>query len=335
VKSPNSDDRRGGGTAPRDEFDVIDQLRRRFEDAAGRFRAPPNGAGPDDIWIGDDSAAVGRPGDGGSPILLATDLVVAGVHVDLELCSLQDMGFKALMVTVSDLAAMGGRADYALVSIAAPEGTEVDELGEGLAEASLLTECVVVGGDLSCSPSLVVSVAVVGSLRLGHDPGPLRRSGARPGDQLFVTGPLGGSAAGLRVLREGPVEGQDRLLADAHRRPVARLAEGEVARLVGASAAVDVSDGLLADCRHLAEASGVGLALSAVPVADGATEAEALSGGEDYELIVATADPERLLGGFADANLRPPIPIGVCTADVGTDTLDGGPLPMGGWRHHF
>jgi thiamine-monophosphate kinase len=337
VKSPNSGDQRGGGIGPRDEFDVIADLRRRFEEAARHFRPPMDGALPGDIWIGDDAAAVSLSGNQpSSQALLATDLVVAGVHVDLDLCSPTDVGFKSLMVTVSDLAAMGGRPGYALVSIAAPQGTDFDQLGDGLAQASTITRCVVVGGDLSHSPVLVVSVAVIGSVGDVNEPGPLRRSGARPGDQLFVTGPLGGSAAGLRLLRDGPFDGVEAAgLAAAYRRPLARLDEGEVARRCGASAAIDVSDGLLADCRHLAGSSGVGLALSAIPTSVGATDAEALFGGEDYELVVATGDPMALLEGFAQAGLRQPLDIGRCTAYAGEETLDGSPLPTGGWRHHF
>ncbi len=336
MKSPNSGDQRGDGIAPRDEFDVIEQLRRRFEDAVRHFSSPLDGARLGDIWIGDDSAAVTLSGNTSGRVLLATDLVVSGVHVDLALCSHGDVGFKSLMVTVSDLAAMGGRPGYALVSIAAPEGTDFAQLADGLAEASILSQCVVVGGDLSHSPVLVVSVAVVGTLGDPRELGPLRRSGARPGDRLFVTGPLGGSAAGLRILRAGPIRGeQARGLAEAHRRPLARLVEGEVARRCGASAAIDVSDGLLADCRHLAASSGVGLALSAIPVVGGATEPEALFGGEDYELVIATGDPEGLLDGFADAGLRAPLAIGRCTANAKEQSLDGSPAPAGGWRHHF
>jgi thiamine-monophosphate kinase len=335
VKSPNSGDQRGGEFTARDEFEVIDVLRRRFEDAASHFRPTPTGAAPGDLWIGDDSAAVTLPGKRSGQVLLATDLVVAGVHVDLDLSSPSDIGFKSLMVAVSDVAAMGGEAGYALVSIAAPEGTDFDQLGDGLAEASQLTRCVVVGGDLSHCPVLVVSVTVVGAVGEPDDLGPLRRSGARPGDELFVTGPLGGSAAGLRLLREGAGEGEGAHLVRAHRRPLARLDEGTVARRSGATAAVDISDGLLADCRHLASSSGVGIALSAIPAADGATEEEALFGGEDYELVLATGDPTGLIRGFAEAGLRPPLAIGRCTDKSGEETLNGSAAPRGGWRHRF
>jgi thiamine-monophosphate kinase len=356
---------RDAGSAATGEFEVIAALQARFEAAAGR--SPP----PGEIWIGDDAALVAD--SGGRPLLLATDLVVAGVHVDLDLCTVADLGFKAVMVAVSDLAAMGGRPDHLLVSVAAPRGTDLDELGSGVAEAATETGCIVVGGDLSTAPVVTVSVAAVGSIppapEVGADieitpaQGVLTRSGARAGDSLFVTGPLGSSSAGLRILRAGaseaevatgetagrsavaggkPARGESAAagstfstLVQAHRRPVARLAEGETARLAGATAAIDISDGLAADVRHLADASGVGIALDQVPVAMGATEEEALGGGEDYELIVATADPDGLVAAFEAAGLRAPIAIGQCTADPEERTLAGSDLPHLGWRHLF
>ena len=150
-----------------------------------------------------------------------------------------------------------------------------------------------------------------------------------PATVLFVTGPLGAAAA-ARMLRapagpgrarrrrergESAIEGEEAVSPVAHRRPRARLAEGETARRAGATAMIDVSDGLLADLGHIADASGVGFRLDEVPVAPGATLDEALGGGEDYELVMATADPGHLAAAFAEAGLRPPILIGSCTAD--------------------
>jgi thiamine-monophosphate kinase len=362
VRRPNSDLPGGGGwgTADRapdpdpgdataiaapvdgdqDEFALIGRLRARFE-ADGPL------PGPDDLGIGDDAAAVSLPDPG--PVILATDLVVEGIHVDTDVSTPEDIGWKSLMVAVSDLAAMGVGAPFALLSVAAPAGFPVERLGDGVAEAAASVGCRVVGGDLSGSPTLVVSVTAVGSLP--DDGAPLlRRDGAGAGDHLFVTGPLGASAAGLRLLTgsgsehafggEVPVAtppGVMSVLASAHRRPVARLSEGMVARRAGASAAIDVSDGLVADVVHLAEASGVGLELEFEErvVAIGATRTEALSGGEDYELVLATSDPDGLLAAFAAAGLRTPLAIGRCTQSVGQWTLEGGPLPEGGWRHLF
>jgi len=361
VHSPNSGAPGPGRENAVDEFDAIERLRARFEAAArGQYpdaEVPPLG----DTWIGDDAAVVttraattdhqakrqsnqaDRAGTQEAAVqpttsqaLLATDLIVAGVHVDLELCSLEDVGYKALMVTVSDLAAMGAWPEYALVSIAGPRGTDFDQLGAGLAAAAAETECVVVGGDLSQSPTLVISTAAFGGLRGDTGHGPLLRSGAGVGDCLFVTGPLGGSAAGLRLLRSGMAGSQATpALARAYRRPRARLRQGEVARWAGATGAIDISDGLVADIGHLARASGVGMALDRLPVIDGATRDEALHGGEEYELLIATGEPERLVGAFEAEELRPPLPIGVCVAQLGQASLEGRPLPPGGWRHQF
>ena len=313
-----------------DEFELIEAIRHHHEATGG---TPP----PDEVWIGDDAAVVA--GEAG-PLLLATDLVVAGVHTDPDVSSAADLGYKAMAVTVSDLAAMGARPRWALVSVAGPPGSDPVALSAGVAEAAAELGCAVVGGDLSAAPAVTVSVAVAGVLVPAPPagPGPLLRAGARAGDTLWLTGPLGSSAAGLRLARSG-VSGGTRVpaaaLIAAHRRPRARVAEGEAARLAGAGAAIDISDGLVADARHLAVSSGVGLELAGVPVTDGATEAEALTGGEDYELLVATADGPRLVAAFAAAGLRPPVAIGVCTPDAGRHVLEGGPLPPGGWRHRF
>ncbi|MGA3146579.1 MAG: thiamine-phosphate kinase [Acidimicrobiales bacterium] len=333
MKSPNSGDRsaRNGDV---DEFAAIERLRHQFESAARSVLPGGHLPPPGDTWIGDDAAVIAM--DSSDQVLWATDLVVEGVHFDLDLVTLGDAGYKALMVAVSDLAAMGAWPRFVLVSIAAPAGTDLELLGVGLAEAAVESGCVVVGGDLSQSPTLVVSTAVMGTLRADPDRGPLLRSGARPSDLLFVTGPLGGSAAGLRLLRSGDTAGPAAGgLVRAYRRPVARLSEGEVARMAGATAAIDISDGLASDLRHLGASSGVGIALDAVPVADGATEAEALGGGEEYELLVTSGDADRLMGSFRAAGLRLPLAIGRCTDQPGRCTLEGRPLSPGGWHHRF
>jgi thiamine-monophosphate kinase len=344
VHRPNSEDPAGtgegldpsppspvvDGPSLRDEFALIARLQGLFEATGG-----PLGAG--DLGIGDDAAAVTLVDPG--RVVLATDLVVEGVHVDLAVSSPEDVGWKSLMVTVSDLAAMGARASYVLLSVVAPGGVPVARVGEGVADAAVEAGCTVIGGDLSVGPVLVVSMTAVGSVP--DDGAPmLRRDGAHPGDRLFVTGPCGGSAAGLRLSRETSdgscTVGEPAALA-AHRRPAARLMEGTVARRSGVSAAIDVSDGLVADLVHMAGASGVGFDLEptdAVIVA-GATLNEALHGGEDYELVLATPDPGRLMEAFRAAGLRQPLAIGRCTEHAGLFTLEGRPLGTGGWRHQF
>ena len=259
---------------------------------------------------GDDCAVVAAPP---GPLLLAADAVVAGVHADLSLTSVADLGWKALAVNVSDVAAMGGRPLHALVTVVLSPGASLEALYEGLLAAADAFGCEVVGGDLSGGPVLVVSVAVTGTVDGGGSP--VLRSGAGPGAGLYVTRPLGASAAGLRRLRAGG-EGS------AHARPVPRVAEGTAARLAGATAMLDLSDGLALDVRRLADASGVGVVVDDVPVATGATVDDALAGGEDYELLAASPAP--LDGWFR---------VGRCTDDPAERRLGDGPLPEGGWAH--
>ena len=296
------------------ELAAIERLR-------GLLPAPSAG----DTWIGDDAAVVAPPG---GRLLLTADAVVAGVHADLALVGLEDLGWKAVAAAVSDVAAMGGTPLYLLVSVVGPPSTDVVRLYAGVASAAEEYTCPVVGGDLSSGPEVVVSVAVAGDTGDGE---PVLRSGARPGDTLFVTGPLGGSAAGLDHLRAGGAAGDPR--ATAHRRPRARVAEGRAARAAGATAMIDVSDGLAVDLHHLADASSVGLAVEHVPVTEGASYDQALAGGEDYELAFSAPDPVRVAEGFATAGLRPPIEVGRCTGDPGERLVSGRPLGRAGWEH--
>ncbi len=174
------------------EFALIERLR-------GRMTGPDG-----QVWVGDDVALV--PGPTGL-LLLASDAVVAGVHADLSLVGLDDLGWKALVANVSDVAGVGGRPLAAVVSVAGPLGeVDVDLLYDGLLAASAAYGCPVVGGDMTSAPTLVVSVAIAGDAGPSSPP-PVLRQGARPGDRLFVTGPLGSSAAGLTVLREAAAAG--------------------------------------------------------------------------------------------------------------------------------
>lgn len=277
------------------------------------------------MWLGDDAAVVAG---GAGAALLAADLVVAGVHADVDLVGLDDLGWKAVAANVSDIAAMGGQPRYLLVSVAAPEGLDLDRLYDGIAAAAAAYGCSVVGGDLSVAPGLVVAVTVVGESGPGGRP-PVLRSGATAGDTIFVTGPLGASAAGLRLLRSGWRKGP---LVEAHRRPQARVGEGRAARAAGATSMIDVSDGFGADLAHLLDESGVGAEVDegAVPVAEGATPEEAWSGGEDYELVFSAPGPVgEVLDAFAGAGLRRPVPVGSITADASRRPR------AGGWQHSW
>lgn len=284
-----------------------------------------------EVWAGDDTAVL--RGMGG-PLLFAADAVVAGVHADLSLVDLADMGWKAVAVNVSDVAAMGGRPRAAVVTVSGPPDTDLDRLYEGIVEASRTYGCPVVGGDLAGGPTIVVTVAILGDG--AGSPPPVLRSGARPGDTVFVTGPLGASAAGLRLLRRGAAV--DRAFPPdavaAHRRPQPRVAEGRAARTAGATAMIDISDGLLADLGHLLRASGVGAELQAVPVAEAATLEEALNGGEDYELCFTAAEGAGVIEEFAAAGLRTPLVIGRCDDRPGL-RRDGQMLAAHGWEHRW
>lgn len=325
MPRPNSADTssREGGREKGGEFEAIARL----AELLSRSGARP---APGETWIGDDAAVVSEPGAG--RLLLTTDLVVAGVHGDMSVMSVADLGWRAMVASLSDVAAMGGVPGHGLVSVAGPPDTDVDLLYEGVAEASTRFGCPVVGGDLSGAQQLVVSVAMTG--RLVPDADPVLRSGARPGDGIFVTGRLGASAAGLRLLRAG-AGSQDDPSVRAYRRPMARLAEGVAARQGGATAMIDVSDGLAGDLGHVADASGVGYVLTEVPLAEGAEMEDALYGGEDYELVVAAPDAEALVGAFAAAGLAPPVPVGVCLEDRTVRRYAGHEVRGGSFEHRF
>lgn len=243
---------------------------------------------------GDDAAVVPF---GGGRLVLAADAVVEGRHFCRDLSSLRDAGWKALAVNLSDLAAMGPVTPRAaLVTLLRPVGCpdgDVDELYEGLAEAARAFGVELVGGDTTAAAELALSVAVAGELR-GE---PVWRHGARAGEVLVVVGALGAGAAALAAATAGR-EAEPAHLA-AHRRPRPLLAAGRVLAEAGATALIDVSDGLGQDLAHVCRASGVRARVdwASLPVADGVVAlAEALGsdpvalvcgGGEDYALVAA------------------------------------------------
>ncbi len=292
-----------------------------------------------EVWFGDDAAVV-RPGPGAPLLLLAADTVVAGVDADLSLTSLSDLGWKAMAVNLSDIAAMGGTPGQAVVSVVGLGPPDLESLYEGVLAAAGEYHCPVVGGDLSAGRQVVVSVAVTGSV----DGPPVLRRGARPGDTIWVTGALGASAAGLRVLRgrslleaRPPWPVEEEALVAAHARPRPALRAGALARRAGATAMIDVSDGLLADLGRLASQSGVGFDLVEVPAAAGATRDEALSGGDDYVLVFTIGQAGSELAGqaFAAAGLPAPCLIGECLPDPSRHLLAGATVQLRGWEHRL
>ncbi|HXJ63257.1 MAG TPA: thiamine-phosphate kinase [Actinomycetota bacterium] len=307
------------------------------------------------LGIGDDAAVVDtREGQA----VLTADILVEGVHFDRSLISPRDLGAKALVANVSDVAAMGASPRFALVSLVLPPDADAAwavELEGGVRAAGDEYALAVVGGDLSSGPVAVVSVAVVGEVAPGRF---VTRSGARPGDRVVVTGVLGASAGGLALaratgvaVRRAQMSEPGRVLIEAHVRPVARVGEGQTLARAGATAMMDVSDGLAIDLGRICAASGVGARLRTadVPVAPELRQVAdvlgvdplglALGGGEDYELL-ATMPPERVRDAAAALDDR----FGVRLTDVGEITEGGGlvavdadgreqPLQPRGWDH--
>lgn len=275
--------------------------------------------------VGDDAAVLDL---GGERLLLAcVDTMVAGVHFP-EDAPASAVGHKALHVNLSDIAAMGGTARYALLSMTLPDAAEdwLTEFAAGLRAACNQAGVALVGGDTTRGP-LSITVQVLGEV--GRDACLLRR-GARVGDDIWISGAPGEAALGLRCWLEPdyPSDRRQDLLNRLHR-PTARLALGErLARL--ASACIDVSDGVSADLGHILERSGVGACLneSALPLPGGAAKAEhaldaLLFGGDDYELLFTAPPAARAaLRSLADELALPLTAIGVIEAEAGLRLRD-------------
>ena len=276
---------------PLGEFELIERL---------RSMVPGGGAGVV-LGIGDDTAILRA----GTTVLATCDVQVEGVHFTRETCAPADVGWRALAVNLSDVAAMGGVPRHALVSLLIPPSAgsaAIEELYVGMAELARLHGVAVVGGNVSSTAGpLAVDVTV-----LGETEHPVRRRGARPGDGVWITGSAGKAAAGRFLLEHPGVVAPDRgVLEAAYRRPVPRVAAGQALGALATSglvtAMVDTSDGTASDLLHLADASEVGVRLeaAAVPMPRGLADAAraaglspdawTLGGGEDYELLFTAA----------------------------------------------
>ena len=299
------------------------------------------------LGIGDDAAA--WHGEATNQ-LATTDSLFQDIHFTLETTPWKELGWKALAVNLSDIAAMGGIPQYALISLALPKDTEVEDvvaLYQGMIELAQQFEVAIVGGDTCRAPLVSITITVLGSIKNRDNP-MLTRSAAKPGDKIAVTGCLGTAAAGLEMLKnqlqfdaETTAE-----LRNAFLHPLPRVAEGRLLVEQGVETAIDISDGLISDLKHICKASQVGacVEIDRVPISsvvranfgDKALEL-ALSGGEDYELLF-TASAE-VMDKVKEAASGYIAVIGEITADkIGEVALldaNGKPFHPGktGWEH--
>ena len=296
------------------------------------------------IGIGDDSACW-RAKAGLE--LATTDTLIEGVHFSLSTATWREVGWKAIAVNLSDIAAMGGIPRYALVSLGIPQETKVanvTKLYKGMAELASIFDVDIVGGDMVASPQLVINLTVIGETIKNRKA--LTRAAAAPGDIIMVTGALGASAAGLAMLNRELEFNYHiaKTLREAHLKPMPRVVEGQMLVRHGVKAAIDLSDGLVGDLEKLCKASEVGarIFIERVPVHETVMQsfgvtglALALTGGEDYELLF-TAPGDTSEGIKRDLPC-PVTEIGEIVAEKGVKVLDEGEIEVQledtGWDH--
>jgi thiamine-monophosphate kinase len=306
------------------------------------------GGGQDErllIGIGDDAAAW----RGDASIQLATvDSFIQDVHFPSGLASWKELGWKALAVNLSDIAAMGGLPRYALVSLALPDNTKVDDvtaLYTGMLDLAQQFGVAIIGGDTSHAPLVAIAITVLGSTNQSQRM--LTRSTAKQGEQVAVTGYLGAAAAGLEMLTKGLKFDSQATTAfrNAFLHPVPRIAEGQLLVEQGVKTAIDLSDGLVSDLNQVCKASRVGarVEIERVPIeprvkahfGDRALEL-ALSGGEDYELLF-TGRAEVIERVKREATCPITVIGEILAGNKGVTLVDGRgksvSLPRGGWEH--
>jgi len=232
--------------------------------------------------VGDDGAVLDVPA--GSRLVVSTDTTVEDVHFRRHWMTPEEIGWRATQAALSDLAAMGATPLGVLLALTVPTNwrDELSALADGIAAATRSVRAPIVGGDVTAGDRLALAITV-----LGHATRPLSRAGARPGDTLYVTGTLGGPGAALAAWESGAPPASAARERFVH--PMARIAAGEWLASQGATAAIDLSDGLAGDVAHLAHASGVHcvLNLDVIPCVSGVEVGEALASGEEYELLIA------------------------------------------------
>lgn len=251
------------------EFDAIRRMLERWGPRARR--------------IGDDAAIITSLGD--RPVVVSTDTSVENVHFRRNWLSPQEIGYRAAAAALSDLAAMGAQPIGMLAALSVPESWrgDLDAISDGIGDAAENAGAPILGGDTTRGSELSLTITVLGTAR-----DLLCRTGARPGDRVYVTGRLGGPLAALRDLQVGRNPSKENRIRFAH--PLPRIEEAAWLAENGAAAAVDISDGLAADLAHVSAASRVGITvrLDDIPTVEGMSAFEAAGSGEEYELIVTS-----------------------------------------------
>ncbi|WP_045748134.1 MULTISPECIES: thiamine-phosphate kinase [Actinoplanes] len=261
------------------------------------------GSGSSTLLGPGDDAAVVRAADG--RVVASTDVLVEGRHFRRDWGGPVEIGHRAAAANLADIAAMGATPTALLVALCVPTGTElawVEGLADGLSAEAALVGASVVGGDTSSSPTLTIAVTALGDL---GGAAPVRRDGARPGDILALSGRIGYAAAGLTVLSRG--FRTPKLLVEAYRRPVVPYASGPVAARAGATSMIDISDGLLQDIGHIADASKVAIDVfqDAFDVPTQMRDAAQALGVDPYQWILAGGDDHPLAATFPAGTALP------------------------------
>jgi thiamine-monophosphate kinase len=299
------------------------------------------------LGIGDD-AAVWRPSRSHLSVI-TTDALVENVHFTLAAMDARAVGARALAANLSDIAAMGARPVLATIALGVNERSDeawILACYAGMAELARRSGCALVGGDITRSPAISLAITVVGEVRASNLK---RRDGARPGDVIALTGPLGASRAGLAIATSAPsAEDEDRFarVLAVYRTPQPRLREGAfLAASQNVRAMMDISDGLSSDLARMCAASGCGADLASVAVDDQARavaalhgddpESYALDGGEDYELLVAVKPRAfaYLAGRFRTRFGREMLRVGTFSEGAGVRLANGTVLARSGWDH--
>jgi thiamine-monophosphate kinase len=307
--------------AAQGEFGLIQRVTARLG------TAPTTLLGP-----GDDAAVVAVP-DG--RVVAGTDVLVEGRHFRCDWSSATDIGHRAAAANLADVAAMGGVGTALLVGLCIPPDLDprwVEQLAEGLAAESEAVGAAVVGGDIAASQVITIAVTALGDL---DGRAPVLRSGAQPGDVVAMAGRIGQAAAGYTVLSRG--FRSPKILVEAYRRPAVPYWAGPAGAVLGATSMIDVSDGLLSDLRHVADASGVGIDIrrDAFEVTQPMRDAASALGVDPYTWILAGGDDHPMVATFPPGTTLPEgwLVIGRVLEGAGV-TVDGrlqtGPT---GWDH--